>query len=75
MTANKEFICKKWINATLKKKEPQVRFVKKASIVLFQGITASRFTAETDKHPCCLWTEVDKSILALFRSGDKAELV
>ncbi len=51
-------------------------FFKKASIVHFQGIASSCFTAEADKRPCCFWTEANKSILAnqraVFRSGAKA---
>ncbi len=49
---------------------------KNAFIVHFQGIASSHFTAEADKHPCCLWIEADKSILAnqhaVFRSDEKA---
>ncbi len=48
-----EFICKKTINTTLKKKMVLVKIVKKAGIVHFQGIASLRFTAEADKRPCC----------------------
>ncbi len=41
------------------------KIVKKAGFVHFQGIASSRFTAEADKRPCCLWTEADKFILAI----------
>ncbi len=41
--------------------EDQTRLVKKAGIVHFQGIVSSPSKAEADKHPCCLWTEANKS--------------